>query len=77
MAPALYPALTFDPAEALTPITLVTDSPSSVIVRAASPLKDFADLLAKGARHLLGRAPGCEAARLQDQDFCAGEPGRI
>src|SRR5690349_14202785 len=39
MAPALYPALPFDPRQALTPITLATDSPSSVIVRPASEIK--------------------------------------
>jgi tripartite-type tricarboxylate transporter receptor subunit TctC len=47
MGPALYPSLPFDPVEALTPITIMTDSPSSIIVRPASELKNFADLLAK------------------------------
>jgi tripartite-type tricarboxylate transporter receptor subunit TctC len=46
-APALYPKLGFDPLQALIPISLVTDFPISVAVRANSPIRDLADLLAK------------------------------
>ncbi|MEA2945770.1 MAG: hypothetical protein QOI40_1100, partial [Alphaproteobacteria bacterium] len=40
-APALYPKLGFDPLEALVPITLVTDFPISIAVRADSPIRDL------------------------------------
>jgi tripartite-type tricarboxylate transporter receptor subunit TctC len=46
-APALYPKLGFDPLQALVPITLVTDFPISIGVRADSPIRDLADLIAK------------------------------
>jgi tripartite-type tricarboxylate transporter receptor subunit TctC len=46
-APALYPRLGFDPLQALVPISLITEIPISVAVRAGSPLRDLADLIAK------------------------------
>ena len=46
-APALYPKLGFDPLTALVPISLITEFPISVAVRADSPIRDFADLIAK------------------------------
>jgi tripartite-type tricarboxylate transporter receptor subunit TctC len=46
-APALYPKLGFDPLQALIPISLVTEFPISIAVRANSPIRDLADLLAK------------------------------
>jgi tripartite-type tricarboxylate transporter receptor subunit TctC len=46
-APALYPKLGFDPLQALIPISLVTEFPISVAVRADSPIRDLADLIAK------------------------------
>jgi tripartite-type tricarboxylate transporter receptor subunit TctC len=46
-APALYPKLGFDPLQALVPISLVTEFPISIAVRANSPIRDLADLLAK------------------------------
>jgi len=46
-APALYPKLGFDPLQALVPISLVTEFPISIAVRADSPIRDLADLLAK------------------------------
>jgi len=47
-APALYPKLGFDPLTALVPLSLITEFPISVAVRADSPVRDFADLVAKG-----------------------------
>jgi tripartite-type tricarboxylate transporter receptor subunit TctC len=46
-APALYPRLGFDPLQALVPISMITEIPISVAVRASSPLRDLADLIAK------------------------------
>ena len=45
-APAIYPKLGFDPLQALLPISLITEFPISVAVRANSPLRDLADLIA-------------------------------
>src|SRR5712691_12283431 len=50
-APALYSKLGFDPLQALFPISLVTESPISVAVRADSPIRDLADLIAKAKAH--------------------------
>jgi tripartite-type tricarboxylate transporter receptor subunit TctC len=46
-APALYPKLGFDPLTALVPISLITEIPISVTVRANHPFRDLADLIAK------------------------------
>jgi tripartite-type tricarboxylate transporter receptor subunit TctC len=46
-APAFYPKLGFDPLVALTPISLITEIPIGLSVRANSPLRDLADLIAK------------------------------
>ena len=46
-APAFYPKLGFDPLVALTPISLITEIPIGLSVRADSPLRDLADLIAK------------------------------
>jgi tripartite-type tricarboxylate transporter receptor subunit TctC len=46
-APAFYPKLGFDPLTALTPISLITEIPIGLSVRANSPLRDLADLIAK------------------------------
>ena len=46
-APALYPKLGFDPLTALVPLSLITEFPISVAVRANSSLRDFADLIAR------------------------------
>jgi tripartite-type tricarboxylate transporter receptor subunit TctC len=46
-APAIYPKLPFDPLQALIPISLVTEFPISIAVRANHPLRDLADLIAQ------------------------------
>ena len=46
-APALYPRLGFDPLQALVPVSLITEIPISVSVRANHPLRDLAGLLAQ------------------------------
>jgi tripartite-type tricarboxylate transporter receptor subunit TctC len=46
-APALYPKLGFDPLQALIPVSLVTEFPISVSVRANHPIRDLADLIGK------------------------------
>jgi tripartite-type tricarboxylate transporter receptor subunit TctC len=46
-APAFYPKLGFDPLVALTPISLITEIPIGLSVRANSPVRDLADLIAK------------------------------
>jgi tripartite-type tricarboxylate transporter receptor subunit TctC len=46
-APAIYPKLPFDPLEALIPVSLITEFPVSLAVRANSPLRDLPDLIAK------------------------------
>jgi tripartite-type tricarboxylate transporter receptor subunit TctC len=46
-APALYPKLGFDPLTALVPLSLITEFPISVAVRADSPVRDFADLVVR------------------------------
>jgi tripartite-type tricarboxylate transporter receptor subunit TctC len=49
-APAFYPKLGFDPRQALVPISLITEVPLSVMVRADHPIRDLADLIAKAKR---------------------------
>ena len=46
-APAFYPKLGFDPQQALVPVSLITEVPLSVMVRADHPIRDLADLIAK------------------------------
>jgi tripartite-type tricarboxylate transporter receptor subunit TctC len=46
VAPAIYPKLPFDPLT-FTPISLITEAPITVVVRADHPLRDIADLIAK------------------------------
>jgi tripartite-type tricarboxylate transporter receptor subunit TctC len=46
-APALYPRLGFDPLQALVPVSLITEIPISVSVRANHPLRDLAGLIAQ------------------------------
>ena len=46
-APALYPKLGFDPLQALVPVSLITEFPISVAVRADHPIRDLADFIAK------------------------------
>ena len=46
VAPAMYPRLPFDPL-AFTPVSLITEAPITVVVRADHPLRDIADLVAK------------------------------
>jgi tripartite-type tricarboxylate transporter receptor subunit TctC len=46
-APAIYPKLPFDPLHALVPVSLITEFPVSVAVRANHPLRDLADLIAQ------------------------------
>jgi tripartite-type tricarboxylate transporter receptor subunit TctC len=53
-APAFYPKLGFDPRQALVPISLITETPNCLIVRAGHPIRDMADLIAK-ARAQPGR----------------------
>jgi tripartite-type tricarboxylate transporter receptor subunit TctC len=47
MVPTIYPALGFDPLRDLTSISMVTEVPISVAVRANHPIRDLADLIAK------------------------------
>jgi len=47
MVPMIYPKLGFDPLRDLTPVSLITEVPISLAVRADHPLRDLADLLAK------------------------------
>jgi tripartite-type tricarboxylate transporter receptor subunit TctC len=47
MVPTIYPKLGFDPLRDLTPISLVTEVPTSLAVRAEHPARDLADLIAK------------------------------
>ena len=47
MVPTIYPKLAFDPLRDLTSISLVTEVPISLAVRAASPIRDLADLIAR------------------------------
>jgi tripartite-type tricarboxylate transporter receptor subunit TctC len=46
IAPGLYPKLTFDPLQ-LTPISLIAEVPIVLAVRGDSPIKSFAEYLAK------------------------------
>src|SRR5262245_24350100 len=47
MVPTIYPSLAFDPLRDLTSISMVTEIPISVSVRANHPIRDLADLIAK------------------------------
>jgi tripartite-type tricarboxylate transporter receptor subunit TctC len=47
MVPTIYPKLAFDPLRDLTSISLVTEVPISVAVRADHPARDLLDLIAK------------------------------
>jgi tripartite-type tricarboxylate transporter receptor subunit TctC len=47
IVPTIYPALGFDPLRDLTSISMVTEIPISVSVRANHPIRDLADLIAK------------------------------
>jgi tripartite-type tricarboxylate transporter receptor subunit TctC len=47
IAPTIYPKLAFDPLRDLTLISLVTEVPISLAVRADHPARDLADLIAK------------------------------
>jgi tripartite-type tricarboxylate transporter receptor subunit TctC len=47
MVPTIYPKLAFDPLRDLTLISLVTEVPISLAVRADHPARDLADLIAK------------------------------
>ena len=47
MVPTIYPKLAFDPLRDLTAISLVTELPISLAVRANHPARDLADLIAK------------------------------
>jgi tripartite-type tricarboxylate transporter receptor subunit TctC len=46
MVPTIYPKLAFDPLRDLTLISLITEIPITVAVRANHPIRDFADLIA-------------------------------
>jgi tripartite-type tricarboxylate transporter receptor subunit TctC len=47
MVPTIYPKLGFDPLRDLTSISLVTEVPISLAVRAENPVRDLADLIAR------------------------------
>ena len=47
MVPTIYPKLGFDPLRDLTSISLVTEVPISLAVRAEHPARDLTDLIAK------------------------------
>jgi len=47
MVPTIYPKLAFDPLRDLTAISLVTEVPISLAVRAEHPARDLADLISK------------------------------
>jgi tripartite-type tricarboxylate transporter receptor subunit TctC len=47
MVPTIYPKLAFDPQRDLTSISLVTEVPISLAVRANHPARDLADLISK------------------------------
>jgi len=47
MVPTIYPKLAFDPLRDLTAISLVTEVPISLAVRANHPARDLADLISK------------------------------
>jgi len=47
MVPTFYPKLAIDPLRDLTPISMVTEVPISLAVRANHPIRDLADLIAK------------------------------
>ena len=47
MVPVIYPKLGFDPLRDLTLISLITEIPITVAVRADHPARDFADLIAR------------------------------
>ena len=46
MVPTIYPKLAFDPLRDLTLISLITEIPITVAVRADNPIRDLADLIA-------------------------------
>jgi hypothetical protein len=46
-APAFYPKLGFDPRQALVPISLITETPTCLMLRAGHPIRDLLDLIAK------------------------------
>ena len=46
IAPSLMPNLPYDPVKAFTPITLVDESPLTILVGANSPIKTLGDLIA-------------------------------
>ena len=46
MVPTIYPKLAFDPLRDLTLISLITEIPITVAVRANSPIRNFTDLIA-------------------------------
>src|SRR4029453_4144260 len=46
-APAFYPKLGFDPRQALVPISLITETPTCLMLRAGHPIRDLPDLIAK------------------------------
>ena len=43
--PSLYPQLGFNPEQDLTPVSLLCDAPSGLVVRTDSPIKDLSDLI--------------------------------
>jgi tripartite-type tricarboxylate transporter receptor subunit TctC len=47
MVPTIYPKLGFDPLRDLTSISLVTEVPISLAVRAENPVRELADLIAR------------------------------
>jgi tripartite-type tricarboxylate transporter receptor subunit TctC len=47
MVPTIYPRLAFDPLRDLTSVSLITEVPISVMVRADHPIRDLADLIGK------------------------------
>jgi tripartite-type tricarboxylate transporter receptor subunit TctC len=46
-APTFYPKLGFDPRQALVPISLITETPTCLMLRAGHPIRDLPDLIAK------------------------------
>jgi tripartite-type tricarboxylate transporter receptor subunit TctC len=59
VAPSIFPTLPYDPVRDFTHIALLADTPSALAVSAASPMRSFADLIARArTRDVTVASPG-------------------
>jgi tripartite-type tricarboxylate transporter receptor subunit TctC len=59
VAPSIFPTLPYDPVRDFTHIALLADTPSALAVSAASPMRTFADLVARArTRDVTVASPG-------------------